>query len=261
MSGSTQVQLPRQGWVSVIRRTVIVTVICVLASVVATVVILDTLGNGVSLPGYVAAVAMPILLGTPIMFYLMLNQQRLKYANLQLHLLASTDWLTSCLNRRAFTSQVSAHLKPPSVKFDAITGALLIIDADHFKFINDCFGHEKGDEALQSIAGAIRASVRAVDVIGRLGGEEFGVFLHGADPHVAEIVAERIRHAVATLVFAPAGTPHQLTVSVGGVMFEGEVGFSDLFRLADERLYRVKQTGRNRVDLGRTSGRVASHAA
>ena len=253
--------MPRQAWVSVIRGTVIVTAVSVVISVAATVIILDTLGNGMSVPGYVAAIVMPVLLGVPIMFYLSLSRQRLRYANAQLQLLASTDWLTSCLNRRAFTSQVTGHLRTPGEQLAAIAGALLIIDADHFKTINDRFGHDQGDEALQLIASTIRASVRSVDVVGRLGGEEFGVFLREADLHIAEAVAERIRHSIAALTFSPRGTPHPLTVSVGGVMFQGEVGFSELFRIADERLYRVKQSGRNRVEMAETNGLLASTAA
>ncbi|MDR3474480.1 MAG: GGDEF domain-containing protein [Devosia sp.] len=261
MGPGTKIRLPPAAWASAIRWTAIVTAVSVMVSLGATEVILDTLSHGVSVPGYVAAIAMPILLGGPTMLYLTVNQQRLKHLNQQLHLLASTDWLTSCLNHRAFTSQVSARLKPPADSAAAPTGALLIIDADHFKAINDRFGHERGDEALQMMAAAMQASVRAGDLVGRLGGEEFGVFLQGADNTTAAIVAERIRQSISALAFAPGGSPHPLSVSVGGVMFGGAVGFSELFRIADERLYRVKHSGRNRVDLAEIAASSTSSQA
>src|SRR5690606_27358019 len=113
---------------------------------------------------------------------------------------ASTDWLTTCLNRRAFTHLVSDHLEETEV------GAFLVIDADHFKFINDHFGHDRGDEALQLMADTIMASVREGDIVGRIGGEEFGVFLPDAGPETARQFGERIRRAVADAPFAPEGT-------------------------------------------------------
>jgi diguanylate cyclase len=260
MGRSTRIELPAAAWMTVFRWTGIVTAISVVISVGATELILDTLSQGVGLAGYVVAVVMPIVLGGPVVFYLTLNQQKLKYLNSQLHLLASTDWLTSCLNRRAFTSQVVAQLKPGHPA-DAPQGALLVIDADHFKAVNDRFGHECGDEALQMMAAAIQAAVRSGDLVGRMGGEEFGVFLPGADKYTAALVAERIRHAVAALVFMPEGEPQSLSVSVGGVMFRGDVGFSQLFRIADERLYGIKHNGRNRVDFAEIAATAPSSRA
>jgi len=248
---SVTTKLPRESWIAAARITAIVTAIAIVISVGITELLMDTLSHGVSTAGYVVATVMPMILGTPILFYLMVNQQRLKHANRQLNQLASTDWLTSVLNRRAFTTRVTAQLKPAKEAPAEPGGALLIIDADHFKAINDRFGHDQGDEALQLIAAAIRTAVRSVDAVGRLGGEEFGVYLEGADEKVAGVVAERIRRSIAALEFTPNGVPHQLTVSVGGVMCGGAAGFSELFRIADERLYRVKQAGRNRVEFGR----------
>jgi diguanylate cyclase (GGDEF)-like protein len=99
------------------------------------------------------------------------------------------------------------------------------------------------------MAAAIKAAVRADDLVGRLGGEEFGVFLRGVDVETAAVIAERVRGAIEGLVVAPEGQLHPLSVSVGGVQFKGEAEFSDLFRIADQRLYGVKHTGRGRVDL------------
>ena len=121
-----------------------------------------------------------------------------------------------------------------------------MIDADNFKAINDLFGHDAGDEALTIIARSIRAVLRAGDLVGRMGGEEFGVYLPGSDQRGTEIIAERIRRSVNLAVFAPDGRQRPLSVSIGGAVFEGPASFSDLFRIADQRLYGAKQTGRNR---------------
>jgi diguanylate cyclase (GGDEF)-like protein len=91
--------------------------------------------------------------------------------------------------------------------------------------------------------------VREDDIVGRLGGEEFGVFLSGANLEQARVVGERICAAVAAAHFAPNGTPYRLSVSVGGACFESRISFSELFRIADQRLYGVKQSGRDRADV------------
>lgn len=126
-----------------------------------------------------------------------------------------------------------------------------MIDADHFKKINDRFGHYEGDVALKVIAQAIRSTVRRTDLVGRLGGEEFGVFLPGASQSGARMVAERIRQNDSRAAFRPASKAWQLSVSVGCAAFERRIGFSVLFRIADERLYEAKSAGRNRVMLTR----------
>ena len=100
------------------------------------------------------------------------------------------------------------------------------------------------------MAASIRRSVRKDDIVGRLGGEEFGVYLTGATLEDARSVADHIRSSVAALHFAPTGAAVALSVSIGGAAFDDVVGFSELFRVADQRLYGVKQTGRNRADVG-----------
>ncbi len=103
---------------------------------------------------------------------------------------------------------------------------------------------------LQLIANAIRDSVRQGDLVGRIGGEEFGVFLQGAGLDVADLVAERIRAAVNGLFITSEGIAQRLSVSIGGAVSESHAEFSELFRIADRRLYEAKHAGRNRVELG-----------
>jgi diguanylate cyclase (GGDEF)-like protein len=249
-------ELPPQAWRQVIFWTVTIIVICVLVSVAISVVLLDVISEGINGPGLVTAIVMPIILGGPIMFYMQLRHQQLKLANLKLDVLASTDWLTDTLNRRAFTNGASALLaEGPDHR-----GTLLVIDVDRFKSINDQFGHEAGDEALQLLAKTIVASVRTGDLVGRIGGEEFGVFLPGAEYDIASAAAERIRVAVGRLRFAPGGADHPLSVSIGGVTAADRSPFSDLFRIADQQLYDAKLSGRNRVELARLSGTMCTPA-
>lgn len=236
---------------SALRKVVVTTLIVIAGSIIASnlisVVLLDALSNGINTTGLIVATVMPVILGGPIMFYQALRHQQLKHANAQLDILASTDWLTTCLNRRAFTADASALLDPAS----GHSGTLLVVDADHFKLINDRFGHEAGDTALQLLASTIQSTVRDGDLVGRLGGEEFGVFLTDADYDTALAAAGRIRDAVAALHFAPAGERHLLSVSIGGATMADRSRFAELFRTADQQLYGAKAGGRNRIALVR----------
>ncbi len=199
--------------------------------------------------GFAGAVALSIILAGPILLFLVMKLRELGIANQRLGVVASTDSLTACLNRGSFSEKVDQQLGEHGGKSRRIKGALLIIDADHFKAINDTYGHDHGDEALRIIAAEIRGQVRKGDLVGRLGGEEFGVFLPGASQENAVSVAERIRRAVNEMSFRPRGTRHPLSVSVGGVSFEDQLEFVELYRIADRRLYQAKNGGRNRIEL------------
>ena len=129
---------------------------------------------------------------------------------------------------------------------------MLVIDVDHFKRINDSFGHDSGDEALKVIAETIRGAVRDIDLVGRIGGEEFSVFLPGTDPNRTLAVAERIRAAISAAEFSPTGSRVGLSVSVGGATFADAASFGELFRRADQRLYAAKLNGRNRVEINQS---------
>jgi diguanylate cyclase len=237
--------LPRSEWTIVWQRTMFILLTSTIGSWVVSNLVMWSLGQGMNDVGTVLALGMPTVLGGPILLFLQVRSAQLRVANRRLEALASTDWLTDCLNRRAFTSRVGTNLDKPGG-----SGTLLVIDADHFKTINDRFGHERGDEVLQMLAGAIRDSVRDGDMVGRLGGEEFGVFLNGAGFEAAERIAERIRAAVNALFITSDGVAQRLSVSVGGAVCAGDGSFAELFRVADRRLYSAKHSGRNRVELG-----------
>jgi diguanylate cyclase (GGDEF)-like protein len=236
-------ELPRAAWVNIIRWTVFITIGSAAISVAVSELIMRVLSQGLNGPGLAAAIVLPVLVGGPTMLFHLIRLHQLRLANQKLQVLASTDWLTACLNRRAFTHQVSDHLT------ETPGGAFLVIDADHFKVINDHFGHDRGDEVLQLMAATIKQNSREGDLLGRIGGEEFGVFLKDADRDTTEGIAERIRRAIEGAPFAPDGVTHPLSVSVGGAFYQGRISFTELFRIADQKLYGAKQSGRNRVEV------------
>jgi diguanylate cyclase (GGDEF)-like protein len=123
-----------------------------------------------------------------------------------------------------------------------------MIDADHFKAINDQFGHDQGDEALISIANVVRRSVGEGDLVGRIGGEEFAVYLSGRSAEQVERLAERMRRLVSNQHFEPCpGEPWPLSVSIGAATAPSTCLVEDLLKLADRSMYRAKKGGRDRV--------------
>lgn len=247
---ATLKKLSPQAWLKLGGWTVFGTLGCVAVSLAVTYALFHNAGAEVFDLVLVEATLVPILLAGPLFFYLTLKLRELAIVNHKLAVAASTDELTACLNRGAFAARVDEALaRDRGRRNNRSMGALLVIDADHFKSINDRFGHAEGDEALRIIAAAIRPCLRAGDMLGRLGGEEFAVFLPGATPVNAADIAERIRRAVAEAPFQPSGRHHRLTVSVGGAVFDRPVGFAELFRIADLHLYEAKDAGRNRVEL------------
>jgi diguanylate cyclase (GGDEF)-like protein len=125
--------------------------------------------------------------------------------------------------------------------------ALLLLDLDHFKAINDRFGHQAGDEALRRFAVTAAACLRREDLFGRTGGEEFCILLPDTDEGGALRLAERIRTAIADLPLAFDGHPLHLTVSIGIALADGRNDWDSLARAADVALYRAKSEGRNRI--------------
>jgi diguanylate cyclase (GGDEF)-like protein len=121
--------------------------------------------------------------------------------------------------------------------------ALLMLDIDHFKHINDSYGHQVGDEVLVQLARLVGSRVRGADAFGRYGGEEFMMVLDGLGMQEAMQVAERIRITVADHAFTGG---IRLTISGGLALFQGQ-GIDELVTLADNRLYEAKRSGRNKI--------------
>jgi len=159
-------------------------------------------------------------------------------------LLASTDELTGISNRRAFMGQLDREIAG-AAEFGWPL-AVAMFDVDHFKTINDRYGHAVGDRVLKVIAARAAAVVRGGDMVGRLGGEEFGILMPGATLQEASIVAERLRHAMEASGDLDDSLPG-VTVSVGIATREGHANAAELLAAADLALYAAKDEGRNRV--------------
>jgi diguanylate cyclase (GGDEF)-like protein len=157
------------------------------------------------------------------------------------------DPLTGLPNRRYF-DELLAIMGPR--RRDTDSRAVLMIDVDHFKRLNDRHGHGAGDEVLRHIAATIARALRAEDTPVRYGGEEFAVILRRASAPQASEVAERIRHAVAALPPRPMGVDSPVTVSVGVAVAGEEDVMSGVIERADRALYRAKRRGRDRVEVG-----------
>ena len=164
-------------------------------------------------------------------------------------LLARTDYLTGISNRRHFFEQGEIEVVR-AVRY-ARPLTLMMIDIDHFKPINDTWGHGVGDEVLRQVTHLIREELRSADLLGRTGGEEFAAILVEADKDNAMIIAERVRSTVAAAdIVTSAKHPVTVTLSIGLTeLKEREIGIGELMNEADQALYLAKQTGRNKVVL------------
>lgn len=160
---------------------------------------------------------------------------------------ATRDALTGVFNRRYFQDALASQLA--SSRRHSQPMALLLFDIDHFKKVNDEYGHLAGDEALQQVAKLIARGLRAEDVLARYGGEEFVALLRNGDARGATIFAERARERIADHVFEHAGAPFRITTSVG--IASTSSGTYDtpaqILEAADALLLEAKRTGRNRT--------------
>jgi diguanylate cyclase (GGDEF)-like protein len=167
---------------------------------------------------------------------------QLRRTQAQLQLLATHDPLTTVLNARAFASQVAQELGRNRRYGRPL--ALIYLDLDDFKKVNDAHGHATGDAVLRLVADAMRSAVRQADVVGRLGGDEFGVLMPETDGILAHAVATRLAAGIRTVF---RGTP-SVTASIGVVAVSGtEAGSDELLRKADQAMYEAKRAGKDRV--------------
>ena len=162
--------------------------------------------------------------------------------------LAAIDSLTGLVNRRAFFERTASARVLASRQRHPI--ALLMLDIDHFKSINDLYGHAAGDEALCVFAQAALGALRDPDILGRLGGEEFAVTLPGTDLAGAVQAAERVRAAVKSAHVPSCHPDHVFSVSIGVVLIDAHEHINAALARADRALYAAKSTGRDRVVIG-----------
>lgn len=158
---------------------------------------------------------------------------------------AMRDTLTGTLNRAAFDTMLDKEIDIAQRHSNPLS--LLVLDIDHFKNINDTFGHAMGDNALKALVARVNDKIRSSDILFRYGGEEFTIVLSNTSSEGAVLLAERIREAVEEMVYISDGITMDFTVSIGvSTLAEKEDG-SSLFERADKALYQAKHSGRNRV--------------
>lgn len=223
---------------------VLITFICVTAPVLSIAAALSFV-PGLPPQAYWAilslAVIIPLLIAPPIAIGALSILRLLTVTIDRLDSCIRYDPLTNVLSRAYLLSQMREHL--------AGGGSFMMIDADHFKSVNDTYGHDVGDEALKCLAQVIRNALPPEALSGRLGGEEFGVFLprltNSEAGCVANTLCEAVRHAGRMI----ADHEINLTISVGVAQHAGENTIEKTMKLADEALYHAKRTGRDRYHI------------
>lgn len=184
-----------------------------------------------------------IALFSAVLFLLVRNQD----AQDELHRLSTTDPLTGALNRRRF--EELAEIERRRAARSGSPMALLILDIDHFKRVNDRFGHAAGDAAIRMLSHICQTTLRPGDLFGRWGGEEFVIALPETSLPGAIKTAERLREIIAKGEFLANGKPRSITVSIGAAgLLRDELAVDHAINRADRALYRAKQSGRNRVE-------------
>jgi diguanylate cyclase (GGDEF)-like protein/PAS domain S-box-containing protein len=166
----------------------------------------------------------------------------------QLEKLAFIDQLTNLQNRRFIEVRLRQILELLR-EFNRDAG-ILMIDIDLFKRVNDSYGHDVGDEALRLVAHTLQRSVRAVDIVGRWGGEEFVVIASDVDADKLHLIAERCRNSVAEAVLSANQERYQVTVSIGATLMSEKDSVASVIKRADELLYKSKAAGRKRTTVG-----------
>ncbi len=176
-------------------------------------------------------------------------QDDLKKSNELLLELSNTDYLTGLFNRRYLMNSLEKEVQRAERKSSPLS--LIILDLDHFKRVNDSYGHLQGDAVLQMVSKQLLRELRAYDVAGRYGGEEFMAILPEASLKDAVVVAERIRGAIEKLRFSGEAVTLRLTASLGVSEYretDCQNCIDAFIKLADDALYRAKSNGRNRVE-------------
>lgn len=176
------------------------------------------------------------------------NRHQLLTANTELQRLSSTDRLTG-LSNRGHWEECLRHEYARHTRYGSEV-SMVMIDIDHFKRVNDTWGHQTGDKVIQVVAEAMRTHIRSADIAGRYGGEEFSVLLPDTDKAGAQVFAERLRKAVEELYVDHDGQQIRCTISLGVAdLSQPSSDYKALIEAADQALYQSKKNGRNQVTV------------
>ncbi len=193
------------------------------------------------------AALVPIIIATPISLWVATMSLKLSVTQGELQHLADTDPLTQLPNRRAFFQAAQDCLE--NQERGGQTCALMVIDADHFKELNDSYGHAAGDQALIAIADVLRENFRASDLICRVGGEEFAILVPDMSLNEAAHLARRVVEKVADSPLLIDNAIIEFSVSCGIADTQSSYDLATLFKTADDAMYVAKRQGRNQVFL------------
>ena len=230
---------------------IVITLIAVVASLAATMATVTLLNNqGYALHSEIAAIlaaCIPLLIAPPIAWFLVGLLLRIHEVEQEMRSLASYDSLTGLPSRHAFFDNANNYVS--LARREQIIFCVMIIDLDHFKSINDRYGHPAGDAVLKLFADVVNSVARSSDIMGRLGGEEFALVLPSTNTLKALEFSERLHHAINQAVLKYKGSAIRYTASIGLSEFDTDSGDSldDLLARADLALYQAKQSGRNQT--------------
>ena len=215
------------------------TVLSVLMSLLVTSIIQ---GGVSSLADVLPAIIVPLCVAPPVSFWGYSQAHKIEKLNQELGRLLNHDPLTN-VHSRSYFFDVAAkgHATEAAV--------ILMVDADHFKTINDTYGHQVGDRALQHMSDLISQQCRRTDVVARLGGEEFGIYMPHTDISTGQLVAERIRIEIFSSPLLVDGVEIAISTSIGIALRAPGEAIEDVLKRADDALYRAKAEGRNKVTL------------
>jgi two-component system cell cycle response regulator len=174
-----------------------------------------------------------------------LLEESLRQERERLRYLAIHDPLTGLRNRATLVESIQAVVDAAG---KGVPGALIYVDLDHFKSVNDTFGHAAGDQLLTTVASVLKKGVRAGDILFRLGGDEFCVLLHALALSEAAVVAERLRASVSQAVNSSEGKSCGVAASIGVAAIDGSLSGDRVMGLADAAVYRAKANGGNRIE-------------
>lgn len=220
----------------------LIKVISFLAMIVTLDMILEPLVFGVDVADLPAQAMITLTVGLPFVIFSFVLLRHQYQMQIKLADLAATDMLTGLLNRRAFLSEAEQRHSSGE------QGAVILLDADYFKSVNDTYGHSVGDLCLKAIGKQIRALTRDADVVGRFGGEEFVVYLSGATPDIVAEIGTKMCDGI-ELSHHEHGVSLTVTLSAGGAMAHSETPLEQAIHCADGALYQAKNAGRAQLIL------------
>lgn len=235
----------KKRWRTIIAKSLLLTIVIIIFALLVNAYFVTALVGRDRLHDAIMTVATTSVVALPFSLFCLLLQVRADVATEYFRLLSRTDHLTGLLNRRAFVDTLEGSLR--NVADESVNRALLVIDLDHFKRVNDDYGHDAGDAVLCQVADLFRINLRADDVVARQGGEEFAVALSRSTARETWNVAQRLRNAVEQNVFEFEGQEMRLTISLGIVRYDLGENLETAMREADLLTYQSKKDGRNRI--------------